>query len=475
MASSLHELTASELIPLLRSRKVSPVELVQACLARAEQLQPVLNCFITLCGDRAMEDARAAEASIMRGDARGMLQGIPFTVKDLVNTEGVRTTYGTLFYKDNVPTQDAVGVARMRAAGAILLGKTTTPEFGSQPFTRSPLFGQTRNAWSAERSSGGSSGGAAVATAAGITPLAIATDGGGSTRIPAACNGVVGIKQTTGVIPHSQAQDLYGNQTYVTPTTRSVADTGLMMDVMAGPDPVDPWSLGLAKPDYVAASTHHGDMKGRRVLFSAAPAGRTVSADVAAALDRALGVFSALGASLEAFDNRNFLVEATWRVVNHTVWRARFLPLIEQSPESFSDDFKKQIESAGEYSALQYQQAMFERSALFHRVQGLLANADVLVMPTLSRTALPLDMTLFDPIEIDGAMYEGVRSNFYPWTMLFNMTGHPAISIPCGFGQDGLPIGIHLVARFGEDALLLKCAAMFEQALGMDRRLPEYA
>ncbi len=475
MASSLHELTASELVPMLRSRALSPVELMQACLARAEQLQPVLNCFITVCGDRAMAEARAAEQAIMRGEPLGLLHGIPFTVKDLVNTEGVRTTYGTLFYKDNVPTQDAVGVARMRAAGAILLGKTTTPEFGSQPFTRSPLFGQTRNAWSAERSSGGSSGGAAVATAAGITPLAIATDGGGSTRIPAACNGVVGIKQTTGAIPHSQAQDLYGNQTYVTPTTRTVADTGLMMQVMGGPHPVDPWSLGLAKPDYVAASTHQGDMKGRRVLFSAAPEGRHVSKDVAAALDRALDVFRALGADVESFDSRDFLVESTWRVVNHTVWRTRFLPLIEQSPESFSDDFKKQIESAGEYSAVQYQQAMFERSALFHRVQGLLAHADVLVMPTLTRTALPVDMTLFDPIEIDGATYEGVRSHFYPWTMLFNMTGHPAISLPCGFGQDGLPTGIQLVARFGEDALLLKCAALFEQAFGIDRRLPDYA
>jgi aspartyl-tRNA(Asn)/glutamyl-tRNA(Gln) amidotransferase subunit A len=183
-----------------------------------------------------------------------LLHGVPFTVKDIVNTQGVRTTFGAAPLRDNVPQQDAVAVARLREQGAILIGKTTTPEFGSKCLTDSPLFGRTRNAWSAQRTSGGSSGGAAVAVASGIAPLAVATDGGGSTRIPAACNGVVGIKQSNGVIPHSQAQDLYGNQTYVTPTTRTVADTGLMMAAMAGEHACDPWSIGVPKADYVDAA-----------------------------------------------------------------------------------------------------------------------------------------------------------------------------------------------------------------------------
>ncbi len=245
MDDDLCLLSAAELRARIVRKDISPVEITRAVLERAERLQPVLNCFITLCGDEAMAQARITEREVMTGQPLGLLHGIPFTVKDIVNTRGVRTTFGALPFKDNVPDQDAVAVARLRAQGGILLGKTTTPEFGTKCLTDSPLFGRTRNAWSDARSSGGSSGGAAVAVASGIAPLAIATDGGGSTRIPAACNGVVGLKQSNGVIPHSQVQDAFGNQTYVTPMTRTVADTALMMQAMSGEDPSDPWSIGV--------------------------------------------------------------------------------------------------------------------------------------------------------------------------------------------------------------------------------------
>jgi aspartyl-tRNA(Asn)/glutamyl-tRNA(Gln) amidotransferase subunit A len=241
MGNDLCFLSATELRARIARKEVSPVEITRAVLAQAERLQPELNRFITLCGDEALAQAKQAERQIMAGEPVGLLHGIPLTVKDLVNTKGVRTTFGAVPYKDNVPAADAVAFGRLRAQGAILIGKTTTPEFGSKCLTDSPLFGRTRNAWDAGRSSGGSSGGAAVAVASGIAPLAVATDGGGSTRIPAACNGVVGIKQSNGVIPHSQVQDAFGNQTYVTPTTRTVADTALMMQAMAGEDAYDPW------------------------------------------------------------------------------------------------------------------------------------------------------------------------------------------------------------------------------------------
>ncbi len=201
MSDELCFQSAVELRARIASKEVSPVEVTGAVLARAERLQPELNCFITLCGDEAMTEARNAERAVMAGQPLGLLHGIPFTVKDIVNTRGVRTTFGAVPYKDNIPDHDAVAVARMRGQGGILIGKTTTPEFGSKCLTDSPLFGRTRSAWSAARSSGGSSGGSAAAVASGIAPLAIATDGGGSTRIPAACNGVVGLKQSNGVIP----------------------------------------------------------------------------------------------------------------------------------------------------------------------------------------------------------------------------------------------------------------------------------
>src|SRR5579871_182423 len=305
MASDLCFLSAADLRARLVRKDVSPVEVTHAVLARAERLHGELNCFITLCGDEAMSQARLAERQLMAGKPVGLLHGIPFTVKDIVNTKGVRTTFGAVPYKDNVPGEDAVAVARLRAQGAILIGKTTTPEFGSKCLTDSPLFGRTRNAWSALSSSGGSSGGAAVAVASGIAPLAVATDGGGSTRIPAACNGVVGLKQSNGVIPHSQVQDAFGNQTYVTPMTRTVADTALMMQAMAGEDPSDPWSIGRRDMKFggVAAT---GDLRGRRILFCLAPPGRPVANDVAEAFRRALGQLELLGAEIEEMPGEGF-------------------------------------------------------------------------------------------------------------------------------------------------------------------------
>ena len=330
MSNDLCFLSATELRERIVSKKVSPVEATSAVLARAEALQPELNCFITLCGDEAMDAASEAERKMMAGEPLGLLHGLPVTVKDIVNTKGVKTTFGAVPYKDNVPTEDAVAVAKLRAEGAILIGKTTTPEFGSKCLTDSPLFGRTRNAWSAERSSGGSSGGAAVAVASGIAPLAIATDGGGSTRIPAACNGVVGLKQSNGVIAHSQALDAFGNQTYVTPTTRNVADTALMMQAMAGEDACDPWSIGVPVPDFIGTAAPRGDLRGQKILFCVSPPGRPVSSDVATAFKASLDRLANLGAELEEFSGEGYDVEPIWRAINHTVWRSRFSKLVAE-------------------------------------------------------------------------------------------------------------------------------------------------
>ncbi|KJC59687.1 glutamyl-tRNA amidotransferase [Bradyrhizobium sp. LTSPM299] len=465
-------LSATELRARIARKDVSPVEITRAVLARAERLQPELNCFITLCGDEAMAQAKDAERQIMAGAPLGLLHGIPFTVKDLVNTRGVRTTFGAVPFQDNVPDHDAVAVARLRAQGGILIGKTTTPEFGSKCLTDSPLFGRTRNAWSADRSSGGSSGGAAVAVASGIAPLAVASDGGGSTRIPAACNGVVGLKQSNGVIPHSQVQDAFGNQTYVTPTTRTVADTALMLQAMAGEDASDPWSIGVPVPDYPDVAAPRGDLKAKKILFCLSPPGRPVTSDVAAAFKASLDRLASLGAELEEFSGEGFDIEPIWRAINHTAWRTRFEKLAADHPNNLSATFLKQLALAEKVSGVDYQQAMFDRTALFRRVQSMLATADWLAMPTLTRTALPIDQDLFGTIDIDGQIFDSVRPHWFPWTMPFNMTGHPAISLPAGFGRDGLPIGLHLVGRFRDDAELLRVSALFEAASDLLGRWP---
>ncbi|MBR0788326.1 amidase [Bradyrhizobium manausense] len=472
MTNDLCFLSATELRERIASKRVSPVEITSAVLARAEALQPKLNCFITLCGEEAMAAAREAERKVMAGEPLGLLHGLPVTVKDIVNTKGVKTTFGAVPYKDNVPTEDAVAVAKLRAEGAILIGKTTTPEFGSKCLTDSPLFGRTRNAWSAERSSGGSSGGAAVAVASGIGPLAIATDGGGSTRIPAACNGVVGLKQSNGVIAHSQALDAFGNQTYVTPTTRTVADTALMMQAMAGEDACDPWSIGVPMPDFIGTAAPRGDLRGQKILFCESPPGRPVSSDVAAAFRASLDRLASLGAELEEFSGEGYDVEPIWRAINHTVWRSRFSKLVAEHGDVLSEAFVKQIALATHVSGVDYQEAMFARTALFRHVQSLLAGGHLLAMPTITRTALPIDQDLFGKIEIDGQHFDSVRPHWFPWTMPFNMTGHPAVSLPCGFGRDGLPIGLQLVGRFRADAELLRVSALFEASSDLLSRRP---
>lgn len=472
MPPELWKWPAAELARAIRHKHISPVEAASAILAHVAAQQPRLNCFITLCADQALEQARAAEAALMRGDALGALHGVPFSVKDIVNTRGVATSFGAVPMRDNVPDQDAVSVARLRDAGAILIGKTTTPEFGSKGFTDAPLFGATRNAWSASHTCGGSSGGAAVAVAAGMAPLAVATDGGGSTRIPAACNGVVGIKQTIGVVPHSQALDLFGNQTYVTPTTRTVLDTALMLDAMAGPHACDPWSLGRPSVDYAQAVRAVRDLRGRRFRYNVAPQGRRVSAPVEQSFRQALRHIEALGGSVEPFEAQ-LDIEPLWRTVNHTVWRARFAPLVRQHGDALSATFRRQIESAQDYSALDYQNAMFARSRLFHTMQGWLDGADFLLMPTLTRTALPLGTDIFDPMEIDGVELGDIRANWYPWTMPFNMTGHPAISIPCGFDAERLPVGLQIVAPMFADAQLLQAAACLERSFNLLQAWPE--
>ena len=471
--TDLTRLPAWSLREHIAAKEVSPVELTKAVLSRADKLQPVLNCFITLVPEHALRAAQEAEDAVMHGARLGLLHGIPYAAKDLVNTAGVRTTFGSMHYEDNVPNEDAVAAARIKAAGAILFGKTTTPEFGHKALTDAPLFGRTRNAWSAAHTSGGSSGGAAVAVAAGIGPIGIATDGGGSTRIPAAANGAVGLKQSNGVIPHSQVADAFGNYTYVTPISRTVMDTALMLQAMAGPHPSDPWSIGLVPQDYVAAARAEGDLKGRRILFSVAFGNNYVAKDVRAAFERALAKFRDLGAELVELTEPLPEMEPIWKVINHTTWRARFDDLIRREDNMVSASLVRQVAMAAEWTGVDYQHAMFQRTDLFRMVQRWFDKADYLMTPTLSRTALPIDQDLFEPIKIDGVEVGELRRNWFPYTMPFNITGHPALSICCGYGEEGLPVGLQIVGRFRDEASVLRAAALYEASENWLARWPD--
>jgi aspartyl-tRNA(Asn)/glutamyl-tRNA(Gln) amidotransferase subunit A len=471
--TDLTRLPASSLSELIATKKVSPVELTDAVLTRAEKLQPVLNCFITLVPEQARAAAKRAEAEVMQGKPLGLLHGIPFAAKDLVNTAGVRTTFGSLLYENNVPKEDAVCAARVKAAGGILFGKTTTPEFGHKSLTDGPLFGRTRNAWSSSHTSGGSSGGAAVAVAAGIGPIGIATDGGGSTRIPAAINGMVGLKQSNGVIPHSQVADAFGNYTYVTPMSRTVMDTALMLQAMAGPHPSDPWSIGIAPQDYLAAARAEGDLGGKRILYSATLGNTMVARDVRAAFEHSLVRLRELGAELIELTEELPDLSSAWKVINHTTWKARFDEMISRDGNRMTPSLVRQVADAADWSGADYQRAMFQRSELFRMVQRWFDTADFLVTPTVSRTALPIDQDLFDPITIDGIEAGELRRNWFPYTMPFNITGHPALSICNGYDSEGLPTSLQIVGRFRDEASVLRAAALYEASENWLDRWPD--
>lgn len=471
--TDLTSLPASDLREQIAAKKISPVELTDAVLARAERLQPVLNCFITLVPEQARAAAKVAEDAVMQGKPLGLLHGIPFAAKDLVNTAGVRTTFGSLLYENNVPKEDAVCAARVKAAGGILFGKTTTPEFGHKSLTDAPLFGRTRNAWSAKHTSGGSSGGAAVAVAAGIGPIGIATDGGGSTRIPAAINGMVGLKQSNGVIPHSQVADAFGNYTYVTPMTRTVMDTALMLQAMAGPHPSDPWSIGIEPQDYLAAARAEGDLKGKRILYNATLGNTMVAKDVRAAFEQSLVRLRELGAELVELTDALPDMGTAWKVINHTTWKARFDEMIRRDGNRMTPSLVRQVAEAADWSGADYQRAMFQRADLFRMVQGWFEKADFLVTPTVSRTALPIEQDLFDPITIDGVEAGELRRNWFPYTMPFNITGHPALSLCNGYDSEGLPTSLQIVGRFRDEASVLRVAALYEASESWLDRWPD--
>jgi aspartyl-tRNA(Asn)/glutamyl-tRNA(Gln) amidotransferase subunit A len=463
---------AGRLAEMIRGKKVSAVEVVRATLARAEAAQAAFNCFITLCPERALSEAAAADRAIAEGRELGPLHGVPFHVKDLVNTAGVRTTFASYMHEHNVPERDAVCVARLRQAGAILIGKTTTPEFGHMPYTEAPLFGRTRNVWSAERTCGGSSGGAAVAIAAGVAPLAVATDAGGSTRIPAACNGVVGFKQSAGVIPHDMSPELFANFSSINPMTRTVADCGLMLESMAGEHPSDPYSYGAPARGFIAAARAEGSLQGLRVAWRPLMANSVIDPEVLDLCERAAMALSELGASVEPMDDDLEPVEPAWFAYASALWNARFGELLPRWGNRLSPTLLAQMQLGKDTTGTAVGQALLRRSQLYRQVQGWFERFDVILTPTLTRTALAIEERLFEPIEIEGEPVDTVRRAWYPYTHPFNLTGHPAVSLPAGFHSDGLPVAIQLVGRRNDDSRLLRVAALFEAARPWEAQRP---
>lgn len=448
----------------VRTGKVTATEVVGAALDRIAALDPKLNAFTVVDEAGAHEAARAIDRKVREGADPGRLAGVPFSVKDLTATKGVETAYGSHIFAGNVPEEDAEVVARMRRAGAILLGKTNTPEFGHKALTGNPRHGFTRNPWNITRSPGGSSGGAATAVAAGMGTVALSTDGAGSARIPASACGILGLKPTLGLLPSEHAPELFSNFVCLGLNARTAADLGAFLGVVAGPDRRDPWSTRAPASDYPPADDPLAAVAGTRLLYFPRMGNRLLDRDVESVMGAALGRLEGLGARVDLGDP-----EFDWcRKTAFTMMRAYQRPRLERFLEEHSHHMDPSlVEALGEGQAQQLidvQKAPSERSDLFRRIQALFAEYDLIVTPTVSAPPPAFDHRQDQPIHINGELAGPIRENWYCYTGPFNLTGHPAISIPVGFSRDGMPVGFHAAAEWFGEQRLVNLAAAFEAA-----------
>jgi len=458
----MDDLTGMDAVTLaaaIRQGQVSPVEAVSAALDRIAA-RADLNAFITVTAESALAAAREAEAAARRGDALGPLHGVPISVKDLTLTAGVRTTMGSALYEEFVPGEDAVAVARVKAAGAILIGKTTTPEFGHKQSTDAPLFGRTLNPIDPRYTCGASSGGAAVAVAAGMGPLALGTDGGGSIRIPASCCGIVGMKATLGAIPNLQPADLFGANSYVGPMARNVADTALLYEVLQGADRRDPYG----QLDLPARAPARPSLAGLRVAYLPS-CGNPVDPEVLAATDAAVRLMQEDGARVEPVTLDFVSLERHFLVILEAVTASRVGARLEAFRDRLDPSLVATVERGRRHGAAALLDAVAARTQAFSALQAVFERHDVLVSPTVSAPPLPVEQDPNGIVEIAGKPAGTIRGAWYPYTYPMNLTGHPALSMPCGRSAGGLPIGLQLCGRWHEDRQLLDVAARVEQLL----------
>jgi len=460
---------ATELARMVRARETSPVEVVEAFLARIERINPQVNAYCTVTADQARAAAEAAATAIARGDRLGPLHGVPFSLKDLTSTRGIRTTMGSKIFEHNVPQEDAILAERLRAAGAILLGKTNTPEFGCKVFTDNRVFGATANPWALGRSSGGSSGGAAAAVAAGLGPLAEGSDLAGSIRHPAAWCGVVGFKPSQGRVPRYPNPTAWNAMSSNGPITRTVCDAALMFAVMAGPDPRDP----LVLPDTGEEWTRlpdHPNLRGLRIAWTPDLGGAAATDPLVASIcENATRVFAGLGCRLEDASPEIGDIRGPFLTLNAALRQATIGAYLDQWREQMDPILVRRLELGKSLTAAEVGRAEVERSAYHQRLRRFFERYDLLLLPTTAITASPLDALL--PAEISGRAIRD-HLDMVVHTYAFNLSNHPAISVPCGWTPDGLPVGLQIVGGWRRDALVLKAAASFELAAAWTGRRP---
>ena len=449
-----------ELRRLLDSREVSSVELTEMFLGRIEELNPILNAFLTVCGEEAVASARLADERIGRGDGVGPLLGIPVSIKDLEVTKGIRSTMGSLAYRDYVPKIDSITSERVRRSGAVILGKTNTPEFGLLGTTENRLGDACRNPWNTDRTSGGSSGGAAAALVAGLCTLATGSDGGGSIRIPASFCGVYGIKPTLGrVAKYGGVGNASPNFTSQSgPLARNVRDAATLLQALAGYDSRDMTAMREEPPDFVAAVAQ--SLEGLRVAWSVDLGYAAVDAEVARIAAEGARVFEELGCVVEEPQISLQHPIEYFMTIFSTGAYVSYKDLYEQKRGLLTNYVRGNLALGESTTGEEFVKAMLAYQRVRSQADDIMEEYDLLLTPTMSVPAFQVGQF---PRVIDGQSVDP-RLGYMPYTPVFNLTGQPAASVPCGFTEDGMPIGLHIVGRRGEEKTVLRASAAFEEA-----------
>ena len=469
---------ASELHALIVNKHVSPVEIIEHALKRLEELNPTLNAFLTVTPEIAIEEARKAEQAIMSKQKLGMLHGLPTSIKDHISTAGIRTTSGSLIFKNNIPNRDDLIVQRLKSAGSISLGKTNLPEFGMIAATENFLGDDCVNPWDITRIPGGSSGGASASVAAGITPFAQGSDGGGSIRIPASLCGIFGIKPTTGRIP-TTSQGVIKKLPQITfsaisPVSRTVRDAALFLQSVSGPSPDDPNCIKTQVPDFLG---HLDDgINNYKIGWSPNLGSALVDKEVAALTEIAAKSFQSFGAEVDLvpFTINNESLFRCFSTIMYTMLYQGMGNTWEKHGEKMKSWLQSRFEYGSNVTGKDLVLAMEEMETWKNSIDSLFETYDLLLTPTISVPAFKCGQW---PTEINSSKIDefsvSQNAGFYHFAYPFNMSGNPAASIPCGFSSEGLPIGLQIVGKQGDELSVLKASSEYEKAHPWAQIIPE--
>jgi amidase len=463
-------LTATEMARRIRRKDLSAREVLEAHLHQIERVNPKVNAIVTLVADQARQQALRMDEAAAHGEFRGPLHGLPIAHKDLVETKGIRTTFGSPIFKDYVPDFNTLMVDRIQSAGAITIGKTNTPEFGAGSQTFNPVFGSTKNPWDLTKTCGGSSGGAAVSLACGMLPIADGSDTGGSLRNPASFCSVVGFRTSPGRIPRVPSGDAWGNLSVVGPMARTVQDVALFLSVIAGPDPRSP--LSIHEPGSRFAQPLDRDPKSLRIAWCAKFGGLPFDHRVREVLQASRKIFEAMGCVTEDANPDFSGADESFKILRALGYYQQHGAQYEQHRAQMKSTVIQEIERGARLTGPEVADAETKRSRLFARVGQLMTKYDFLVLPATQVPAFDINQEYVTEIEgvKMGSYIDWMRSCYF-----ITMTTLPAISVPAGFTPEGLPVGLQIVGRHHDDWGVLQMAHAFEQANATKPRFPAVA